>query len=233
MMLVMASVMLAGAFMFTSCNKEGGAGGITITEGQWIDLGLPSGILWASYNVGASSPIAAGDHFAWGETQTKEEFTAVTYKYCRYHSGEDRYFFTKYCSKSFEGYEGFTDNLTVLESSDDAASAQWGGGARTPTKEEWQELLDNTTEQIIEVNGMRGHLFTGSNGRNIFLPIVSHINVYHIADASTRGTYMSSSLNTSNPKQFYAFIISEKRTRIIPDHDRIRGFAVRAVRSAK
>lgn len=233
MMLVMASVMLAGAFMFTSCNKEGGAGGITITEGQWIDLGLPSGILWASYNVGASSPIAAGDHFAWGETQTKEEFTAVTYKYCRYHSGEDRYFFTKYCSKSFEGYEGFTDNLTVLESSDDAASAQWGGGARTPTKEEWQELLDNTTEQIIEVNGVRGHLFTGSNGRNIFLPIVSHINVYHIADASTRGTYMSSSLNTSNPKQFYAFIISEKRTRIIPDHDRIRGFAVRPVRSAK
>lgn len=63
-MLVMASVMLAGAFMFTSCNKEDGTGGTTITEGQWIDLGLPSGILWASYNVGATSPLANGDFFS-------------------------------------------------------------------------------------------------------------------------------------------------------------------------
>lgn len=225
----MASVILAGAFMFTCCNKEGG---ITITDGQWIDLGLPSGILWAAYNVGASSPVANGDYFAWGETQTKEEYSAATYKYCRYHSGSERYYFTKYCNKSFEGYEGFTDNLTILESSDDAATAQWGGGARTPTKEDWQELLDNTTEQIVEVNGAKGCLFTASNGRNIFVPIAGNYSPYHITDGF-RGSYLSSSLDTSNPQHNYYLSCGGERASVSPNGDRTKGTVVRPVRSAK
>lgn len=232
-MLVMASVMLAGVFVFTSCNKEGGTGGTTITEGQWIDLGLPSGILWASYNVGATSPLANGDFFSWGETQPKEDYSAATYKYCRYVSSEERYFLTKYCNQSIEGYEGYTDNLTVLESSDDAATAQWGGEARTPTKEEWQELLDNTTEQLIEVNGVEGCLFTASNGRNVFLPLSGTYDQQYYSGEGFRGSYLSSSLNTGNPKCYYHLNCGGERAQVYPTGGRTKGVVVRPVRSAK
>lgn len=182
--------------------------------------------------MGATSPIAYGDYFAWGETQPKEDYSAATYKYFRYDSGEELYFLTKYCSKSFEGYDGYTDNLTVLESSDDAASAQWGGGARTPTKEEWQELLDNTTEQIIEVNGVGGRLFTGSNGRNIFLPLSGNHYMQYSYGEGYSASYWSSSLETGDPKNVYFLSLGSGRTHVSPLGDRVRGYVVRPVRSS-
>lgn len=133
---------------------------------EYVDMGLPSGTLWATCNVGATTPEGYGNYYAWGETTTKSIYNWSTYKYCN--GGVQQ--LTKYCDQSFYGYNGFSDNLTVLQPMDDAATANWGNGWRIPTKEEWQELKENTTHKWITINGVKGLLFTASNGNNLFIP---------------------------------------------------------------
>jgi hypothetical protein len=89
--------------------------------------------------VGANAPEDYGDCFAWGETQPKDYYDWSTYQYCNGSFNT----LTKYCCNSNIGYNGFTDNLTILQPEDDAATANYGG--RTPTKYEWNELVANTT----------------------------------------------------------------------------------------
>ena len=101
---------------------------------EYVDLGLPSGIKWATCNVGATTPEEYGDYFAWGETQPKDYYDWSTYKYCN----GDEYSITKYCTRSTYGT---VDIKTTLELSDDAARVNWGGKWRMPTIEEQKELL--------------------------------------------------------------------------------------------
>ena len=105
----------------------------TTLEDAYVDLGLPSGVLWATYNVGAEYPEAYGNHFAWGETQPKDTYNWNNYQYC---NGSNNTL-TKYCNNSSYGFNGFTDNLTMLLPEDDAATANWGADWRMPTKNEW------------------------------------------------------------------------------------------------
>lgn len=122
-------------------NSNGGGGG----SHDYVDLGLPSGLLWATCNVGADNPEDYGDYFAWAETEPKSVYNWSTYKYC---DGGYYYKLTKYCTRSDFGNNGFTDNLTVLLPEDDAATANWGNGWRMPTENEWRELIDNTTPHM-------------------------------------------------------------------------------------
>ena len=162
---------------------------------EYVDLGLPSGLLWATCNVGAVIPEGYGDYFAWGETQPKDNYSMSNYQYCNgtYTT------FTKYCSNSAYGYNGFTDSLTILLPEDDAATANWGDEWRMPTKEEWEELYNNTTVTWTTQNGVNGRLFTASNGNSIFLPAAGYRNVSILTDAGTHGYYSSSSLFTDYP----------------------------------
>ena len=80
------------------------------SDHEYVDLGLPSGTLWATYNVGADTPEEYGDYFAWGETQPKSNYDWSTYQYC---NGSD-HTLTKYCNDSSYGYNGFTDTLITL-----------------------------------------------------------------------------------------------------------------------
>lgn len=140
-----------------------------VTSGPWVDLGLPSGLLWASCNVGAEYPEQYGNYYAWGETTTKIEYNWNTYKYC-YMDGSNTKL-TKYCNDGYNwGYNGFADNLTTLQPEDDAATANLGGGARTPYSFEWQELIDRTTQEVFTLYGIEGVKFTASNGNSIFIP---------------------------------------------------------------
>ena len=107
-------------------------------EYKYVDLGLPSGTLWADRNVGADSPEAYGDYFAWGETTPKSTYNWSTYKWCN----GDRYTMTKYCTSSSYGT---VDNKTVLDPEDDVAHVKWGGIWRMPTKAEMLELQDRCT----------------------------------------------------------------------------------------
>ena len=156
----LAACVLLGLFT-VSCNKEE----ITIyRNGDWVDLGLPSGLLWATRNVGATSPEDYGDYFAWGETQPNKQFYDG-FSYIYMERGDHGFLLTKYCNDPLVGYNGFTDNLTILQPGDDAATANFGG--RTPTKEEWEELMNNTTATWTTQNGVNGLLFTAINGNSL------------------------------------------------------------------
>lgn len=90
---------------------------------EYVDLGLPSGTLWATCNVGADSPEDYGDYYAWGDTLPKTMYDWKSYPYATFVDGH--YELTKYCMDSSCGFNGFVDDLTVLELVDDAVTANW------------------------------------------------------------------------------------------------------------
>ncbi len=174
-------------------NESGGTGvtgdGNGITAGHaYVDLGLPSGLLWATCNVGANKPEDYGNYYAWGETETKSYYDWNTYKWC---NGGDCDNLTKYNTDSSYGT---VDNKTVLDPEDDAARANWGGAWRMPTREEMHELYDNCTWEWTTQNGVNGIKFTGSNGNSIFLPAAGYRYGTSLDYAGSIGGYWSSSL---------------------------------------
>ena len=207
-MKAMAAMILMTAVVFSAgCkpdddNGGGGASG-SLNGHNYVDLGLPSGTLWATCNVGADTPEGHGDYFAWGETTTKTTYNWSTYKYCN--GGEEMKSLTKYCNDSNFGYNDFTDNLTVLQPMDDAATANWGNGWCMPTVEQWRELYLYTTHTWTEQNGVNGRLFTASNGNNLFLPAAGYRwdDVHN--SAGSIGYYWSSSLDTISPYNAWNF----------------------------
>ena len=192
---------------------------------EYVDLGLPSGTLWATCNVGADNPEDYGDYFAWGETQPKDTYNWSTYQYCMgsYNT------LTKYCNNSSYGYNGFTDDLTTLLPEDDAATANWGSDWRMPTKEEWQELYDNTTMTWTTQNGVNGRLFTASNGNSLFLPAAGYRGNGSLYCAGSYGDYWSSSLNTDYPYDAWYFDFNSGSCRMY-NGSRGCGQSVRPVR---
>jgi hypothetical protein len=170
----------------------------TETPGEAIDLGLPSGLKWASMNVGASSPEDYGDYFAWGEVtpQSDNAYSLESYKWC---NGSDKTL-TKYCNNSSYGYNGYTDTKTVLDAEDDAATANWGGDWRMPTSADFDELLANTTSEWTTQNGVKGRKFTSkTNGNSIFLPAAGYRLDGELYSAGSLGYYWSSTLNEGDP----------------------------------
>ena len=200
-----------------------------ITSGDWVDLGLPSGLLWATRNVGASSPEEYGDYFAWAETQPKSVYEWSTYLYT---CNNDEDGMTKYCNNSNYGCNGYTDNLTLLQSGDDAATSNWGDGARTPTYAEWQELYNTCTSVWTTLNGVNGRCFTGPNGNTLFLPAAGCVLELGFWLTGSRGLYWSSSLNTNSPECARCFGFDSDFSSISID-PRLDGHSIRPVRSAR
>ena len=203
---------------------QGGGSG----EYEYVDLGLPSGTLWATCNVGANAPEEYGDYFAWGEIEPKDTYNWATYKYCNGESNQ----LTKYCDSASFGYNGFTDNLTTLLSEDDAATANWGNGWRMPTLAEWNELFVNTTHTWTTQNGVKGCLFTASNGNSLFLPAAGHRWYDALYVVGMFCEYWSSSLYTDRSYDGFAFFYYHWGDYGMASNDRINGLSVRPVRSA-
>ena len=201
---------------------------VTPDEHEYVDLGLPSGLLWATCNVGADSPEDYGDYFAWGEIQPKDVYNWNTYQYCMGNSTN----MTKYCDNGNYGYNGFTDNLTVLETDDDAATANWGAGWRMPTREEFQELLDNTTVTSTMQSGVNGSLFTATNGNTLFLPAAGYYWDDELRNAGSNGHYWSSSLVAGSP-YWARHCRLESSYFYVGHYSRGYGQSVRAVRDAE
>ncbi len=205
-----------------SFTTEAGGG----DDHAYVDLGLPSGLLWATCNVGAASPEDYGDYFAWGETQPKDTYNWSTYQYCM----GDNDMLTKYCNNSSYGYNGFTDDLITLLPEDDAATANWGADWRMPTKEEWQELYQNTTCTLTTQNGVNGLLFTAANGNSLFLPAAGYFDNSNLSNVSS-GNYWSSSLYTDYPGDaWYLFFYADNFA--VEYYGRYYGLSVRPVRSS-
>ncbi len=194
-----------------------GAVAQTTHEGhEYVDLGLTSGTLWATYNVGASSPEGKGDYFAWGETKPKTTYALGTYAH-----GTSSTALTKYYT---------TDSLTVLEAADDAATANWGGKWRMPTKAEQDELREACTWTQDTLNGVSGYRITGTNEQSIFLPATGYYNDATFYGAAS-GYYWSSQRDTTVQIRAYALNFSSESYRWY-FCGRYDGLPVRAVQSA-
>lgn len=147
------------------------AGGSTTVVKDCVDLGLPSGLMWRKYNVGANSEYEKGNYYAWGETVTKQKYDITTYKWGEL-IGETTYY-TKYNE---------TDKLTLLQPEDDAATANLGENYRTPTKEDWQELVEECTWWVATKKNKYNKTVidywkvVGPNGNFIILPSTGSYN---------------------------------------------------------
>ena len=155
---------------------------------EYVDLGLPSGLKWATCNVGADSPEEYGDYFAWGETTIKDRCSAsnsVTYG-------------LSFLQLQPQGYIDSEGNLTP---SLDAATANWGSTWRLPTKAEQQELLDNCEWEWTTQNCVNGYKVTSkSNGNSIFLPAAGFRSGSSLYYAGEDGYYWS-----STPDEYYSY----------------------------
>lgn len=218
-----------GTVRTVSINQKQGSGGGGIND-DWVDLGLLSGTIWATHNVGATSPEGYGSYFAWGETAPKTRYYWDTYKY-GYLNNEGFGHFTKYV---VDASLGPVDNLRVLEPMDDAATVNWGNGWRMPTHSEWYELCRQTTSIWTTQNGVHGRLFTGSNGKSLFLPATGEKIKDYLKEVGNHGYYWSGSLYGDGFNAACFGFNSTDCPYAANDHDdRYIGFCVRPVRSSK
>lgn len=158
----------------------------TPSDVETVDLGLPSGTLWANMNLGATSVTEYGNYFSWGETSIREDeyFSQETYPLYKVTQSsyidpdgftvtETKKGYVKYVREpdaSTCGYDGFYDNKYELESVDDAASVLWGDSWKLPTEAQWKELVSECTWQTVTLNGTNGYKVVGKNNKYIFLP---------------------------------------------------------------
>ena len=165
-------------FCFTTSSVHNENGG-TLNEHEYINLGLPSGTLWATCNVGANVQTDFGNYFAWAETSPKSRYESSNY--------------SLYYENHFTSYNNF-DQMTQLQFSNDAATVNWGYGWRTPTYEEINELVTSCTWTWTTINNVTGSLVTGPNGNTIFLPAAGWWLNTDIAWYATAGCYWSSTI---------------------------------------
>ena len=166
---------------------------------EYVDLGLS--VKWATCNIGASSPEGFGNYYAWGETESKEDYRLSTYKHAK--GSWDT--LTKYCQKdktTFWDGEGEPDGLTTLEPEDDAARVNWGGSWRMPTYDEMKELIDECTWTMTDNyygTGVAGMVATsnkpGYTDKSVFLPAAGNMSKQEWSGDET--LYWSSTLNST------------------------------------
>lgn len=208
-------------FLAASCSKKEDSLIVANVSGNigghdYVDLGLPSGTLWATCNVGTDSVDGfnhsselMGDYYAWGEVYRKLDFYWDNYKY--FENGK----VTKYCE---------TDSLIVLELEDDIACRHWHYGWHIPTKEQWEELIQNTTSVFSSLNGVKGRFFTAANGNSLFLPCTGTIT----AENPKFGNYWSSSVWTTSWVESWELYFSGSSVIVTP-FNRSWGFTIRPV----
>ena len=191
----LATVFIA-AFTLGSCSKDDDEDEKTVVENnpkygdhEYVDLGLPSGTLWATCNVGASKPEEYGDYFAWGETQSREKYSWDDYKW----GGLLYSPLTKYCIHSGLGT---VDNRPELLPEDDAATANWGSSWRMPSSDQINELCNPsyTITEWTALNGVNGLKITSKkNGKSLFLPAAGECGLV-LGYVGAHGYYWSRSL---------------------------------------
>lgn len=180
---------------------------------EYVDLGLPSGLLWATCNVGG--------YYAWGETTTKSYYNWNNYKWCN----GSRTTLTKY--NTTYSY-GTVDKRRVLEPEDDAAHVNWGGGWRMPTSAEFDELYDNTACTWTIVNGVKGQKLTSKTDSSKYIFLGATFHDGSVWDAS----YWSSSLCSSIPCTAYNLVFGG-RASPQANTSRYEGLCVRPVCAAR
>ena len=174
----------------------------------FVNLGLPSGLYWATCNVGAETETDYGNYYAWGETTTKSSYTTDNSTwYRKYHSG----------------------NLTPSE---DAATANWGKGTRMPTYDEMCELINNCTwewQKNYNNTSVNGCLVTGSNGQSVFFPAAGDRYGSDLHGAGSYGNYWTSSPYSNSSTYSYELGFGNGYVSTYGSTIRSSGISVRAV----
>lgn len=135
---------------------------------EYVDLGLPSGAMWATKNIGSHSPVDIGDYYSWGEVETKDSYTKNTYKWGVCDTEEH---VLKYND---------TDKKTRLDPEDDVAKVKWGGRWRMPTKEEFEELLNTCEVNFVaypDDSSYKVYEVKGPNGNAIYFHLCGYITM--------------------------------------------------------
>lgn len=212
---------------------------------DYVDLGLPSGTLWATCNVGASTPEDSGLYFAWGDVQGytaeqvgtgegKKAFTWADYKYSKGYIDHRTSNLIKYCNNALQGYNGFIDNKIVLDLEDDAARVNMGGKWRMPSQKDLMELTNNTVYETATINNRDGIRFIHKTNPSIsiFIPLAGAIiegELVNIIDFE--GNLWSNELN--EPLQAYALGFTNDYPENAYYFRRCAGFSVRGVLKRK
>lgn len=187
-----------------------------------VDLGLPSGLKWAKFNIGANAPEEHGDYFAWGETTEKNVYSWGWYL-CQQSE----------CGKSADPFiKNYQSAGTyILGPAYDAAHIQWGGSWRMPTQDDFNELKENCSSEKTTVNGVSGYRYTGWNGNSIFLPDGQIKNGPNLTSDVFKSAYWTSycmCFSFSTAQQASAFAPNGNLSKI----DRAYGLAIRPVNDA-
>jgi len=182
---------------------------------EYVDLGLTSGLKWATMNIEANSIVGYGGYYAWGETDVKDAYNWDNYPYGNIYS----------CTNLGE----FSGSSTY-----DVARVKWGGSWRMPTIDEFKELQTNCTWVWTTICGISGDLVTGPNGNTIFLPAGGDKEYSSHYDKETVGYYWTTSQMdpiAASPIA-YNYCFNKNFSSGSPSYgsnDRFKGFTVRAV----
>ena len=178
----------------------------TLAESEYndyVDLGLPSGLKWAAYNIGATTATEYGDYYAWGEVLTKETYTSAN---------------------SETHGESMSD---IAGTEYDAATVNWGGDWRMPSRAEIQELIYNCNWEWTTQGGKIGYKVTGPNGSSIFLPAAGYRSESSsLLTEGRHGYYWSSAPSIADA--YYLFLHSDEHN--VTNYRRYYGCSVRPVR---
>jgi uncharacterized protein (TIGR02145 family) len=185
---------------FTTMSTEGNTNGY-----DWVDLGLPSGLKWAKYNIGATAPEQYGDYYSWGEIETKDSYAWGN------------------CTTMGTSLDDISGNAEY-----DVARKKWGDAWRMPTKEEQEELINNCTWELTTINGFNGFKVTGPNGNHIFLPAAGYRYEETLNFDGYYGGYWSSTPDETDNDYAHYLGFDDKEQRV-NSYYRSDGQSVRAV----
>ena len=187
-----------------------------------VDLGLPSGLKWAKFNIGANAPEEHGGYFAWGETTEKNVYSWGWYLCKESECGT-------WADPFIKNYQ--SAGTYILGPAYDAAHIQWGGSWRMPTQDDFNELKENCSCEKTTVNGVSGYRYTGWNGNSIFLPDGQIKNGPNLTSDVFKSAYWTSycmCFSFSTAQQASAFAPNGNLSKI----DRAYGLAIRPVNDA-
>ena len=202
---------------------------------DFVDLGLSSGTLWSTCNVGASNPSDFGLYFQWGDVQGytaeqiglgdgQKKFSSdwSDYKWLRNDA------FTNY-RNAFVKYRNGGMVLDILDLEDDAANVNMGGDWHIPTPSQIHELINETTSDWIKMDNVNGRLFTSKkNGKSIFIPAAGLAWDGSVANRGDYGNVWSSMLSSGNV-DYGQYLIFYSGDASLSVNDRYSGFSVRGV----
>ena len=198
-----------------------------VTQYEYVDLGLPSGLKWATMNIGAETETDYGDYFMWGSV-TPNTADECTWANAPFNDGN-----TSYNEVYFNSVKDTVCPNGILTKEYDAASHIMGGDWRMPREAEFQELLSGTTnEWITNYNGtgINGRKFTSKTdtSKYIFIPAAGYCNDGSFTSVGDTGYVWSSSLYTPNPDNAWSLNFNSGYCDV-NDRNRYYGRSVRCV----